>query len=112
MIHRAALGVFQPADFHDPWNPIRGGIGDLVRARFDNSPTLPGRSGLSGLGCPCNNRGVGTFSVASVESDFNAMVAGTAPWSTYALYGGIVIGGVFVMSMFSGGGGGGRRRRR
>lgn len=111
MIHRSNLGVFQPADFQigtTPWNPIRGGVGAFVHADLSDEPLLPGAAGISGLGCSCQgcSRGMG-----SISTDFTAMLDGSAPWSTYAMYGAFAIGGIFVLSAFMQSGGSGRRRR-
>ena len=107
------LGDFVRGQFAVPQNPVmdgnRGmsGLADFVHAEF-TVPQNPitdyyGMSGLSGCGCGCG----GGCGMGSISSDFSAMTSGTAPMTTYLLYGGGALAAAWLLF----GMGGGRHRR-
>jgi len=83
-------------------------IGDLVPADHGGfMTTLQVRKGVSGVGCGCGGScgGCGGHGMGSISTDFSAMMNGTAPISTYAMYGGGLIVGMMILRSM-----GGRRR--
>ena len=103
-VSRAALGEFVPAFYAVPQNPVillptgrSNGLGDFVRANFTTAPLLPGNAGL---GCACGGSCAtcsGGRGLSGISDDISAMFDGTAPMTTYLIYGGGALALLFLL---------------